>query len=103
MPPIDPNTFDRYHEAVARAQELGMSVVELLDRRELLLTAARRKAIQMELLEDLIRRFELQTPNKLLMFHLGHPKGSASEMKDAVEEWLITMARNVEQGTLPDL
>lgn len=103
MPPIDPDTYARYHEVIDRAQELGMSPIELLDRRELLLTAARRRKIQTELMEDLVRRFELQTPNKLLMFHLGHPAGTASEMKDAVEEWLITVARNVEQGTLGDI
>lgn len=100
---IDPNTFDRFNDAVQTAQRMGAHLSEVLDARQLLLTETRRHRLQLEVLEDLLRRFERQSPNKLMSFYMQRPDGTSAEMFAAVQSWLEAVVRHASNKTLEDL
>lgn len=101
--PVDQTTYERFVEAEAFARSRGLSLVELLDGRQLLLTPVQQRRIEAEFLADLIRRYEVQSPNKLLSFYRNEPSGSAADMFAAVQEWLEVLQQHHQQGTLTEL
>jgi hypothetical protein len=100
---IDVVTHDKFVQAERRAKELGLSLMEVLDARRLLLTHDREQTIVTDTLSDLIRRFERQRPNKLMSFYHGRPAGTSAEMFSAVEQWFDAVRQNYLKGTLEDL
>ncbi len=101
--PIDPETYRRYLLAEKRAKDLGMSVMEVLDHAQLLLTEKRRHNLQVQALEDLLRRLDRQTPNKLMAHYVNRVDGSAAEMFEAVKVWIEIVLRHQANGTLEEL
>lgn len=100
---IDQATFDRFNDAVELSKRMGASLPEVLDARDLLLTRKRRHQLQMQVLEDLLRRLALQSPNKLMSYYIQRPEGTAAEMFAAIQEWVETVVRAFDNGTLGDL
>lgn len=100
---IDQGTFERFAQAVDTSKRMGASLVEVLDARDLLLTKKRRHQLQMEVLEDLVRRLERQSPNKLMSFYMQRPEGTSAEMFAALQRWLEMVVRAFDNGTLGDL
>lgn len=100
---IDADFYQRYLRAEERAKELGLPLVEVLDRNGLLTTKARVHNIEVRVAEDLSRRVDRQNPNKLMSFYVNKPDGSGYEMFEAVKLWFETVVRNLANGTLEDL
>ena len=100
---IDARTFERFEATRQDAREQGVPLVEALDHRALLWTEQRERNVKVGVLDDLLRRLELQSPNKLLMFYVSRSDGSASEMLEAVKQWIETVSRRIGEGTLEDL
>jgi len=100
---IDEETYKRFLDAQERAKQSGLALIEALDYRRLLLTKQREHDIKVALLEDLYRRLDLQSPNKLLSFYIGRPDGSAAEMFEAVKQWLDTVTSYLAEDKLEDL
>ena len=101
--PVDPETYRRFLLAEQRAKDLGMALPEVLDRAQLLLTQARRHAIEVGIMEDLYRRFDRQSPNKLLSHYLNRADGTANEMFEATKVWLEIVLRHQANNTLEEL
>lgn len=100
---IDPATYGRYQEAEALAKRRGLALSEVLDSRRLLLTPARQHQIEVKILEDLLRRLDRQTPNKIMSYYLGRVDGTPAEMFAAMQQWLEAVVRNQANKTLEDL
>lgn len=100
---IDVVTYGKFLAAEQRAKELGLSLAEILDRQHLLLTEKRNEIIVTDTLNDLARRFERQSPNKLMSFYYGRVEGTSAEMFSAVEMWLDAVRQNWLKKTLEDL
>ena len=100
---IDVNTYTRFVEAEIAAKERGLSLVEALDYRRLLLTAKLERDIAVNALEDALRRLELQSPNRLMSYYFGRVDGTSAEMLEAVKMWLETVCRNRGEGKLEGL
>lgn len=101
--PVDPETYRRYLLAEQRAKDLGMALPEVLDRAQLLLTQSRRHGIEVGALEDLYRRFDRQSPNKLLAYYVNRADGTATEMFEATKVWFEIVLRHQANGTLEEL
>lgn len=100
---IDPPTYSRYVEAEILARNLGMSLPEVLDRKRLLWTVKREHDTKVEALEDLLRRLDRQSPNKIMAYFYGRADGTAMEMFTALQQWLEAVIRNQADQTLGDL
>lgn len=100
---VDPVTYGKFLEAEEQAKQLGLSLVEMLDRRRLLLTPKREHDIAVKALEEMLRRLNFQSPNKLMAFFNGRVDGTPMDMFRAVQEWLDTMVRAQANGTLEEL
>lgn len=100
---IDQDTFERFENARQQAREQGVPLIEALDHRSLLWTAQRERNVRLSVLEDLLRRMELQSPNRLMSFYLDRTTGSASEMFEAIKLWVETVYGHIAKGTLEDL
>lgn len=98
--PVDQRTFEHYELAVKRAKELGLPLVEVLDRGGLLLTAKRRHDLQVEAIEDVVRRLDLQSPNKLMARWYQRIDGTPAEMFQALQQWFEAVVRNFANKTL---
>ena len=101
--PVDPRTEAQFLKAVERARSHGLSLMEVLDRNELLLTDKRRHDIQVQANEELYRRLERQSPNKLMNFVYQRTDGTAYEMFEAMKQWLMLVINNQADSTLEDL
>lgn len=101
--PVDPLTYERFLLAEKRAKELGLPLIEVLDRAELLLTRERRHSLQIEAMREIERRLELQAPNKLMSYYYQRVDGTSAEMLAAVQQWVEVIVRRFEEGTLEDL
>lgn len=101
--PVDPDTYEKFILAEQRAKALGMSLMEVLDRAQLLLTVSRRHNLQVEALEDLYRRLDRQSPNKLLAFSYGRDTGTAGEMFEAMKTWILLVVTKFSDKTLEEL
>ena len=80
-----------------------MSLVEVLDRAQLLLTVDRRHALQVQAAEDVTRRLDRQSPNKLMAHYYQRVDGTPAEMFSALQLWFEAVVRNYANGTLEDL
>ena len=100
---VDPETYRRYLLAEKRARDLGLSLTEVLDRSQLLLTAQRRHNIEVSILEQIWRRLDRQAPNKLMSHYINRPEGSSAEMFEAVKLWFEVVIRHLAEGTLEEL
>lgn len=80
-----------------------MSLMEVLDRAQLLLTASRRHNLQVEALEDLYRRLDRQSPNKLLAYSYNRDNGTAGEMFEAMKTWILLVVTKFADKTLEEL
>ncbi len=100
---VDPETYRRFLLAERRAKDLGLSFLEVLDRGQLLLTQGRRHGIEVGALEDLYRRFDRQSPNKLMSHYLNRADGTAAEMFEATKLWFEIVLRHHANGTLEEL
>ena len=100
---IDPLTYGRYSEAEILAKQLGMSLPEVLDRKRLLLTTKREHDIEVAALEDLLRRLDRQSPNKIMAYVYGRVDGTSQEMFTALQQWLEAVIRNQADQTLGEL
>lgn len=100
---IDQETFNRYQAAATEAQRQGRALVEVLEAKRLLLTPAVDHAIQVRVLEDMLRRLDRQTANKLMSYYHGRVDGTPAEMLFAVKQWLEAVVRNLANKTLIDL
>lgn len=89
--------------AEKRAKQLGLSLIEVLDRAELLLTQERRHSLQVQAVEDMFRRLDRQAPNKLMAYYHGRVDGSPAEMFDATQRWFEAVVRNFANKTLEEL
>lgn len=101
--PVDPQTYERFILAEQRAKQLGMPLMEVLDRAQLLLTEHRRHRLQTEALDDLLRRFDRQSPNKLLAHVYSRGDGTAGEMFEAMKIWLELVVSKFANKTLEEL
>ena len=90
---IDKKTFEQFRRAQKLAQERGLSLEEVLDRAELLLTPRRRHDIVIGAIAEVIRRLERQAPNKLMSHFHGKTEGTAAEGLIAAQQWLLTYHR----------
>lgn len=100
---IDPLTYGKFIEAEIQAKTMGMPLMEVLDRRRLLITEKWVHDIKVETLEDLLRRLERQSPNKIMAFYYGRTDGTSMEMFLAVQMWLEAVVRNQADSTLGEL
>ncbi len=100
---VDQETYSQFLVAEKRARDLGLSLVEVLDRAGLLLTQQRRHNLTVQAVEDTYRRYERQAPHKLMSYYLHRPDGSSAEMFEAVRIWLEIVCRNMANKTLEDL
>lgn len=100
---IDPEFYEKFLLAEQKAKELGVPFSEILDRNGLLATKARVHNIRVQLAEDMSRRLERQSPNKLMSFYVDKPDGSGYEMFEAVKLWFEKVVSNLANGTLEDL
>lgn len=100
---IDTETYQRFLDAEAAAKERGLSLVEALEYRRLLLTQKLEREIAVKSLEDALRRLEMQSPNRLMSFYYQRVDGTSAEMFEAVKMWLAAVCRTRAQGTLGDL
>lgn len=100
---VDAETFDRFNMAQQHAKEQGLALVEALDFRRLLLTRDREHAIVLSAMEDIQRRLDRQSANKILSFYYGRTDGTAAEMFEALKQWLEAVCRNYAQNTLEEL
>jgi hypothetical protein len=101
--PVDPDTYSKFLLAEKRAKELGLSLLEVLDRGQVLLTKKRRHDLEVQAVEDVLRRLDRQSANKIMSFYYGRVEGTASEMFEAMKLWLEVVARNKANGTLEEL
>lgn len=101
--PVDLETYERFLLAEKRARELGLSVVEVLDRAQLLLTQQRRHYLQVQAIEDVTRRLDRQSPNKLMAHYYQRVDGTPAEMFLALQQWFEAVVRNYANKTLEDL
>jgi hypothetical protein len=62
---LDPGMGTAIATAIWRARVDGLNTAELLDRKGLILTSARRKQIQTDLLDELLTQLEDQHPHQL--------------------------------------
>jgi hypothetical protein len=100
---VDPETYRRFLLAQDRAKVLGLSLLEVLDRSQLLLTQSRRHGIEVSALEDLYRRLDRQSPNKLMSHYVNRVDGTANEMFEAIKIWFEIVLRHHANGTLEEL
>lgn len=100
---LDPETFARVIQAQEDAKRLGLSLAEVLDRRGLLLTPKREHALQVRVLDDLLRRLDRQSANKVMTYYHGRVDGTPAEMFTAMYSWVEAVARNLANKTLEDL
>jgi hypothetical protein len=101
--PVDLPTYERFLLAEKKAKELGMSLVEVLDRAQLLLTPERRHLLQVQAIEDVTRRLDRQSPNKLMAHYFQRVDGTPAEMFAAMQQWFDAVVRNFADKTLEDL
>lgn len=101
--PIDPATYEQFQLAEKRAKELGLPLIEVLDRAGMLLTPERRHLIQVEAVEDMFRRLDRQSPNKLMAHFYGRGDGTSAEMFSAAVRWFEAVVRNFANKTLEEL
>lgn len=101
--PVDQGTYDRFLQAERRAKELGLPLIEVLDRAELLLTPQRRHRLQVQAIEDVTRRLDRQSPNKLMAHYYQRLDGTSAEMFAAMQQWFETVVRNFANKTLEEL
>lgn len=101
--PVDSETYERFLLAERRAKELGMPFVEVLDRAELLLTRRRRHLLQVQAVEDLTRRLDRQSANKLMAYFYQRIDGTPAEMFAALQQWFDAVVRNFADETLEEL
>jgi hypothetical protein len=101
--PVDSATYDHFLLAEKRAKELGLSLPEVLDRAQLLLTVERRHYLQVQAIEDVTRRLDRQSPNKLMAHYHGRVDGTPAEMFLALQQWFEAVVRNYANKTLEDL
>lgn len=100
---VDPQTYGKFLEAQEQAREWGMPLMEVLDRRRLLVTQKREHDITVTALEGMLRRLGRQSPNKIMAYYYGRVDGTAMEMFSAVQMWLEAVVRNQANGTLENL
>lgn len=100
---IDPSTYKRFLEAEQQSCLWGLSLIEALDRRRLLVTEKREHDIGVTALEDMLRRLDRQSPNKLMAYYWGRVDGTPMEMFQAVQMWLEAVIRNQANSTIGDL
>lgn len=100
--PVDPDTYERFVLAEQRAKTLGMSLMEVLDRAQLLLTRERLHRVKLETLLDLERRLGAQSPNKLLSYYYQRPDGTAGEMFEATRNWVTIVVSRFADNTLEE-
>lgn len=100
---IDPTTYSKFIEAEEQAKRWGLSLVEMLDRRRLLLTQKREHDIGVSVMEDLLRRLSRQSPNKIMAFYCGRIDGTPMEMFYAMQQWLEAVVKNYADQTLGEL
>jgi len=101
--PVDPETYQQFLKAEERAKSLGYSLVELLDYNGLLITTKVKHNLAVQANEDLLRRLERQSPNKLLAHFYGRPEGTPHEMFEAIKQWLELVVSGQADKTLEDL
>jgi hypothetical protein len=101
--PVDPETYRRYLLAEKKAKDLGLSLIEALDHAQLLLTQKRRHNIAVQSVEELSRRLDRQSPNKLLSHFYHRADGTAAEMFDAVKQWVDLVLHHQANNTLDEL
>lgn len=100
---VDTATYARFEEVREHARRNGLSLVEALDHQGLLWTVDRELAVKLAVLDDLLRRLELQSPNKLMSFYVNRSDGTAGEMLEAVKMWFDAVSRHIAEGTLGDI
>lgn len=101
--PVDQKTYDQFLQAERRAKELGLPLIEVLDRAELLLTPRRRHLLQVQAAEDVTRRLDRQSPNKLMAHYYQRVDGTPAEMFAAMQQWFDAVVRNFANKTLEEL
>lgn len=101
--PVDPGTYARFLQAEERAKRLGLSLVEVLDRNQLLVTQKYKHDTEVQANEQLLQRLDRQSPNKLLAYYYGRPDGTAQEMFEAMRQWLELVVSRQANKTLEDL
>lgn len=101
--PVDPVTYEQFLLAEKKAKELGLSLVEVLDRGQLLLTKQRRHYLRVQAVEDLVRRLDRQSPNKLMAHYYQRVDGTPAEMFSAMQQWCEAVVRNWANETLGEL
>lgn len=101
--PVDLSTYDQFLRAEKKAKELGLSLIEVLDRGQLLLTKQRRHHLQVQAIEDVVRRLDRQSPNKLMAHYYQRVDGTPAEMFLAMQQWFEAVVRNFANETLEEL
>lgn len=91
---IDKLTYERFLKAKEDARERGVPLVEALSYRRLLLTPALEREIAVGMLEEVIRRLNSQSPNRIMSYYYGRIEGTSTEMFEAMKQWLETICRH---------
>lgn len=103
MAVIDSYTADKFAAAQQSASKHGLSLMEVLHNQGLLLTQKRKRDLETGVLDNLLRRLDRQTVNKIMSFYYGRTDGTPAEMFAAVKYWLEAVIRNLANNTLEDL
>jgi hypothetical protein len=101
--PIDPRTYERFYSTDKKARDHGLALIEALDHAGLLLTEQRRHNIRVQAVEDVSRRLDRQSVNKLMSFYVGRVEGTSAEAFAAVQKWFDAVCQNLANKTLEDL
>jgi hypothetical protein len=101
--PVDLPTYERFLLAERRAKELGLSLIEVLDRGQLLLTKERHHHLQVQAIEDVARRLSRQSPNKLMSHYYQRVDGTPAEMFAAMQQWFDAVVRHFANKTLEEI
>jgi hypothetical protein len=101
--PVDPRTYNRFLSTEKKARDHGLALIEALDHAGLLLTDQRQHNIRVQAVEDVYRRLERQSPNKIMSHYIGRVEGTSSEMFAALQGWFEAVCRNLANKTLEDL
>lgn len=100
---IDQGTWDKFQAASEKSRSFGLALIECLDSTHLLLTARRRHNLEISTLENLLRRLDRQSANKIMAHYYGRTDGTPAEMFTAMQLWLEAVCRNQANETLEDL
>ena len=93
---IDAKTRDHLEQYLASARTSGQDVLEVLERNGLLMTPAKRKALEIAVLTDLWHRLDAQHASTILQVFTGKNSGTPEDMYRAILDCVEAVLRERE-------